>query len=412
MVDRHMGEDSQQDNAADSLHSRLIFSFAMKNDEMTDYYPSRMPPDTWIAGRNTVNDWLALRGALIDHPDDIQKWAEAYDFFRLRIDTRFLRPIRAILAIDEKLGEGHSACAIQCMLIEFLEALFQGKVYRPPIPENDLNAIAERLGILPEILANHTQPTEYTSSAGLFVSFLTKRYPFSQHFNKSRARVFYYDIRCGLLHEAATKGLSKVRADEYCNSNCLIQDLGNGLIINRDSFQRALIECIDAYRAELLSKDDFKKNFIRKMDDIAGVDRCFYFAYGSNLDSALLLSRIRYIHSSVKAKLNSYGFRYNKRSNDGTSKANIVPSKDEVVWGVCYEIDCCDFRRLHEECEKGYDVKKVWTETEESPVIAETLQSSRITAAFPSLEYTGIVVKGARKHNLPEDYIAKYLTGN
>lgn len=49
----------------------------MKNDEMTDYYASRMPPDTWIAGRNTVNDWLALRDALIDHPDDMGKWAEA-----------------------------------------------------------------------------------------------------------------------------------------------------------------------------------------------------------------------------------------------------------------------------------------------------------------------------------------------
>jgi hypothetical protein len=298
------------------------------------------------------------------------------------------------------------------MLIEFLEALFQGKVYRPPIPENDLNAIAERLGILPEHLANHTQPTEYTSSAGLFVSFLTKRYPFSQHFNKYRARVFYHDIRCGLLHEAATKGLSKVRADEYCNPNCLIQDLGNSLIINRDSFQRALIECIDAYRAELLSKDEFKKNFIRKMDDIAGVDRCFYFAYGSNLDSARFLSRIRYIHSSVTANLNSYGFRYNKRSNNGTSKANIVISKDEVVWGVCYEIDFCDFRRLHEEYEKGYDVKDVWTETDQGSIIAKTFESASVTTASPRPEYALVIVKGAREHNLPDDYIEKYLKKN
>src|SRR3972149_448083 len=97
---------------------------------MKEYCPSSLPLKTRIAGKKTIGYWISLRAALIDHPDDEKKWKDAYNFFRLRIDTRFIRPIKSILAIKQSRGEGHSASVLQCVLLEFLEALFQGKVYR------------------------------------------------------------------------------------------------------------------------------------------------------------------------------------------------------------------------------------------------------------------------------------------
>jgi gamma-glutamylcyclotransferase len=191
--------------------------------------------------------------------------------------------------------------------------------------------------------------------------------------------------------------------------NHVVDDFEDGIVVYRDPFQRALVQCIDRYRADLCSDKDLQMNFIRKFDDIAGIERCFYFAYGSNLDRDRIGSRVRYIHDSVKGRLDAFRFSYNKKSRDGTSKANIVRSPGESVWGVCYEIDHCDFRRLHEEYEKGYSVKDVWIDTGRDPIIAKTFISTSLTAASPHSEYARMIVEAARKHNFPEGYIERYL---
>jgi hypothetical protein len=376
---------------------------------MTSYSLSSMPVDTWIAGQKTVKDWLDLREALIEDSDNIRNWEKASEFFRLRVGTRFLKPIEAILDIKKNLGEGHSACAIQCMLIEFLEALFQGKLYRTAISEKDQQKTAEELGVKVDCIAGHTQPTKYTSSRGLFISFLTTRHPFLKHFNKSRAEVFYSDIRCGLLHEAATKRTSKVRAEDGANPGCLVKDVKGGIVVYRDPFQRALLQCIERYCEDLLSNRQLQINFVRKLDEIAGIGRCFYFAYGSNLERDNLRARVQHIHAAVTGRLDGFGFRYNKKSIDGTSKANIVVSQGESVWGACYEIDDSEFKRLHDEHEKGYVVKKVWTATEKGAIIAKTFVSSSVTTASPQPTYVLTVITGATQHGLPDDYIEKCL---
>lgn len=301
---------------------------------MAGYPPSSMPADTRIAGHKTVSDWLALRRKLLADTNDKQNWREAYDFFRLRIDTRFLKPIQSILSINERLGEGHSASALQCVLMEFLEALFQGKVYRPPISEEELASRSRRLRIDRELLAQHVQPDQYTASASLFVSFLTTRKPFAEDFSRQQASTFYRDIRCGLLHEAATKSRSKVWAEKEGDPTCLVDDVNNGIIVYRNAMQEALLSCINAYREQLLGSEAVQACFIRKMDDIAQVDRCSYFAYGSNLNRAQFRSRVEHIHSAVRVRLKDYAFRYNKKSDDSTSKANIEYSKESDVWGV------------------------------------------------------------------------------
>lgn len=294
---------------------------------MAQSSPSAMPPDTRIAGDKKVSDWLALRTQLIEEPTG---WKRAFDFFKLRIETRFLQPIQSILSIDRQLGEGHAACALQCVPVEFLEAFHQGKLYRPPLEERTLGERAKRLGITPEQLERHTQPNEYASSASLFVSFLTNRKPFARAFTKRRASTFYRHFRCGLLHEAATKGGSKVRSQKPEDPDCLVEETGNGLVIYRDACQRALLDYLKAYSKELLQSKPLQAHFIRKMDDIAQVERCFYFAYGSNLDIGQIRSRLGYVHTKTKAKLSGYAFHYNIKEEIGWLK---------LVFGILVAID-------------------------------------------------------------------------
>ena len=47
----------------------------------------------------------------------------------------------------------------------------------------------------------------------MFVNFLSKREPFKQVFNEPLAKEFYKNIRCPLLHEAATRGGWVIRID-------------------------------------------------------------------------------------------------------------------------------------------------------------------------------------------------------
>jgi hypothetical protein len=376
-----------------------------------NYSPSSIALDTRIAGHKTVADWLKLRLALIKDQSSTENWKEAYNFFRLRIDTRFIKPIDSILAINQRLGEGHSASALQCVLLEFLEALRQGKIYRPPFSPEAISRKATSLGISTATLDSHMQPHEYTSSASLFVSFLTTQKPFSDVFTKRRANTFYRDIRCGLLHEAATKSGSKVRAAKDGDPRCLMEPTSNGLIVYRTPFHKALLNWIEALRSRLQEDHVLQQNFLRKMDDIAQVRRCFYFAYGSNMKTDRLLSRIGCIHSTRVARLDGYRFQYNKKSDDGSAKANVSRPGD-AVWGVCYEIDLCDFERL-QQYEKGYEPTEVWTyDGNKKSIVAKTFVSKSLTMTKPSAKYVTIVVCGAREHGLPGNYIRERLENN
>jgi hypothetical protein len=149
------------------------------------------------------------------------------------------------------------------------------------------------------------------------------------------------------------------------------------------------------------------------MDDIAQIERCFYFAYGSNINTTTVQSRIKYVHGKYQSELKGYVFIYNKLSKDGSSKANIVPLEGELVNGVCYEIDLYQFNILKEKYEIGYEVNEVWIKTEEGKdIIAKTFTAKEefiITDVLPTQEYVDIILSGAKENKLPENYISKYI---
>ena len=146
------------------------------------------------------------------------------------------------------------------------------------------------------------------------------------------------------------------------------------------------------------------------MDDICGIKHAYYFAYGSNMFPERLHDRIKKHHTAFPATLPNYLFTYNKKSVDGTAKANIKPNNGTEVQGVCFEIDEEDFEILTQ-CEGGYDRRnievniengnKTKTVTYISSSIDETLKSSN--------EYKKLILQGAEYWNINHLYISEYL---
>ena len=200
----------------------------------------------FIAGWKTRADWDAVKAGL-KVGDDADGWRKAFqDFFRTRLELRYLTPIKILQDNGTFSGEGFSIAAIQCSLIEFLESTVQGIRYRY---ERD----PSKLGLY-----------EYSSSSKIFGTFLTTRPPFSKEFTKPVAEEFYSGIRCGLLHEARTKGGWRIHAKD---STGRIIDPAQKLLF-RDGFQNGLLQFVEAFGAELETNVDYQQAFIRKFDDL------------------------------------------------------------------------------------------------------------------------------------------------
>lgn len=135
-----------------------------------------------------------------------------------------------------------------------------------------------------------------------------------------------------------------------------------------------------------------------------------YFAYGSNMCKEQMTNRGVSIHATVRCELSGYRFLYNKKSIYGSSKANIRKDKGSVVHGICFSIDPESFEKL-KEFEKGYDVVQVTvSDLEKNPLQAKTFISYYSCDEEPNGEYVETIVKAAKEHKLPEDYIRKILS--
>jgi len=72
----------------------------------------------------------------------------------------------------------------------------------------------------------------------------------------------------------------------------------------------------------------------------------FYFSYSTTMDSSRLEGRgVKYIDKSP-AFIDNYKLKFNKKSIDGTARANIVPEKDSKVFGILYAMETCEFDKI------------------------------------------------------------------
>jgi hypothetical protein len=199
-----------------------------------------------IAGWNTANDWRRLRKRLVLGGDE-KIWTLAFnEYFRKRLELRYLNPIKTLQDNDTYRGEGFSIVAIQCTLIEFLESTVQGTNFRLPQKGHKLLEF------------------EYSSSKAMFLAFLSKEMPFSNVFDEKSALDFYTGVRCGLLHEARTKDDWTISAKSSSGSIANVRER----IVYRNNFQAALLEFVDIYGQRLRRDRRVQAAFIRKFDSL------------------------------------------------------------------------------------------------------------------------------------------------
>jgi hypothetical protein len=203
-----------------------------------------------IAGEHTDGEWMALKARLQSKPSQ-RLWDSAFRrFYRMRIDTRYLHPIASIQQNDNQRGEGFAIAALFCSLLEFLESCERG---------DNFHFIGK----------DKLQPNEYNEhqASKYFKDFLNTREPFKTLIPSTLIDSFYRDVRCGLLHEARTRGGWLISAAASPGGS-LISRKGSRIILFRNQLIPKLEEYFCEYRQRLLTDPSTQQAFIRKFDHL------------------------------------------------------------------------------------------------------------------------------------------------
>jgi hypothetical protein len=140
------------------------------------------------------------------------------------------------------------------------------------------------------------------------------------------------------------------------------------------------------------------------------MDKFYYFGYASNLDTKTLEGRLR--KKPVKISLGvlpHFGFRFNYPNPDGSARANIVPSPNESVYGIIFEISEED-RGYFLNSEPGYEFVKVPVFTKKGSIEAFTFISQNTQVGiFPTDTYWKTIYKGGKANGIPNTYLSQIL---
>jgi hypothetical protein len=140
------------------------------------------------------------------------------------------------------------------------------------------------------------------------------------------------------------------------------------------------------------------------------MDKFNYFGYASNLDAKTLEGRLRKRPLKIGVGvLPHYGFRFNFPNPDGSARANILPSQNESVYGLVFEISEED-RSYFLNSEPGYKLVKVQVFTKKGPLDALTFVSDQIKEGiFPLEAYWKTIYQGGRENGIPNTYLSQIL---
>lgn len=145
-----------------------------------------------------ISFWMAKRQLIKNSYNFNDHWKEIIERFGVRIEDFYFGPINRVKDPNQLKGEGFTILTIQCALIEMFAAFKNGKIHKYNKKEGD-----------PEYT--------YRKADESFLAFLHSESIFENHFytveNGEKlvdlpfsATDFYNQVRCGLMHEARTKG--------------------------------------------------------------------------------------------------------------------------------------------------------------------------------------------------------------
>jgi len=142
------------------------------------------------------------------------------------------------------------------------------------------------------------------------------------------------------------------------------------------------------------------------------MERILYFAYGSNMSTEYLKKPDRAPSAKPlgRAKVTGKRLVCNKKSKDGSGKANLEDAPGDTVWGVLHEINPAELDEL-DNAEKGYKRESFNVTTDQGSSVKVFVYVSSLLTDDPRPYdwYKELIIKGAREHDLPESYIKKVL---
>lgn len=134
-----------------------------------------------------------------------------------------------------------------------------------------------------------------------------------------------------------------------------------------------------------------------------------YFAYGSNMSTARLRSRVGDAQPLGRAFVDGWRLAFDKPGRDGTGKANLVETASARTWGVLFELPADAWSAL-DRFEPGYVRNEFrFARCGGEDLLAHTYVFARSDATEPtgppSDAYLAHVLAGAREHDLPAEHI-------
>ncbi|MCZ2076306.1 MAG: gamma-glutamylcyclotransferase [Bryobacteraceae bacterium] len=135
------------------------------------------------------------------------------------------------------------------------------------------------------------------------------------------------------------------------------------------------------------------------------------FAYGSNMCSGRFRDYgVAPEGDGSAAVLIDYRLVFNKKSRDGSGKANIEPHRDSEVWGVLYTVPDADLATLDYGEGLGYHRKRLEVHPNDNRCLGVWAYVASRPSDDPLLRpytwYKRFLVEGAKEHALPHEYIS------
>jgi len=138
-----------------------------------------------------------------------------------------------------------------------------------------------------------------------------------------------------------------------------------------------------------------------------------YFAYGSLMDYDFVVERFPNTEPWGRAALPGHRLQFSIPSIDffGGNCADIVPDAQATVWGVIYETTEADLALIDDfECVKEGEYQRVKVDIRldgQMIVLATAYHACQGGGQqmAPTCEYLGLMLRGARAHSLPTEYI-------
>ena len=132
-----------------------------------------------------------------------------------------------------------------------------------------------------------------------------------------------------------------------------------------------------------------------------------YFAYGSNMSSARMHSRVPSARVHGIGCVAGFRLAFDKLGADGTGKANLVPDPGFLVWGVVWSFPDPEWATL-DRFEPGYARREVEVTCAGSSLRAQTYVATLLTDdPVASAQYKRLLAEGAREHGLPREHLAR-----